>query len=249
LSFSLVGKVAVVTGASRGIGRAIAVELATAGASVVVASRDVSKLQAVVAEIEGLGRLARAVECDIQARENIEKAMTTACTEFGSLDICVANAGLTPRASDAVETTSTEWQEFLDTNLTGTMMTCQEAARIMVGRGRGSIVTVASLEAHIALSGDLPYVVSKHGVIGLTKSFAVECAASNVRVNAVSPGFIQTLDGPPDDEDLNLVRQRVPLGRYGTTSEVARAVVFLASDAASYITGITISVDGGWLAA
>jgi NAD(P)-dependent dehydrogenase (short-subunit alcohol dehydrogenase family) len=248
--FDLSGKAAIVTGASRSMGRATAITLAEAGADVVLCGRWLEGLERVADEVADQGTRSIPVVCDVSDPEAVENLVQVCQDSFGKIDILIANAGVFPGLRPAEEVTLESWDRVMATNLRGVMLTCIGAGRKMIEQGGGSIVTISSIEGHVALEGDFPYIASKHGVIGLTKSLAVEWAKFNVRVNTISPGFIMR-----DEEQLvkdpaivELVTTRTPLGRWGSGREVGLAVTFLASPAASYITGATLAVDGGWLA-
>ena len=247
MSESLRGKVALVTGSTRGIGRAIAGRLAASGARVVVSARDRSAVDAVVGE---LGESAVGLPADLSRAGSARELVRAALEACGRLDVLVNNAG-TAIAKDSLEFTPEEWERTLTLNLGSVFFCCQEAARHMLGADGGSIVNIASLQAYAAVPGRAAYAASKGGVIALTQSLAVEWAPT-IRVNAVAPGYIATpLIASLVEQgrlDSGVLSRRAPLGRLGTPDEIGRAVVFLASDESSYVTGETLRVDGGWLA-
>jgi len=237
--------VALVTGASQGIGRAIALALAQDGAIVVCAARNREKLQAVAAEITAAGGRALALEMDMTSEESIKSGVKQVLAQFGKLDILVNNAGLT-RDQLAMRMSRADWDVVIQTNLTAAFLLSQAVLPGMI-RGRwGRMVNIASVVGLSGNPGQANYVASKAGLIGLTKSLALEVASRNITVNAVAPGFIATAmtAALPEAAQTKLL-DRIPLGRIGSEAEVAAAVRFLASEAASYITGETLSVNGG----
>jgi NAD(P)-dependent dehydrogenase (short-subunit alcohol dehydrogenase family) len=250
-SFRLTGRVAVVTGSSSGLGEAIAHELAAAGAAVVVSSRELSRARGVATAIAQAGGTALPVAGDVTRVETVEELAARARDELGGLDVWVNNAGI-GMVRPSLELTLEDWQRTLDLDLTATFAGCQVAGRHMVAAGSGVIVNVSSVAGHTALPQRAAYCAAKHGVVGLTKVLAAEWAPHGVRVVSVDPAFVMTplvrqtmADGRFAEEDI---LARTPLGRLGQAPEVARAVRFLASDAASYVTGAQLMVDGGWTA-
>lgn len=249
--FNLEGKVALVTGGSRSLGRATAKVLAEAGADVAICGRWEEGLQRVATEIKELGRRSLSVVCDVSDPEQVDGLFSSCLETLGRLDICIANAGMfqvPPTPSDQVSLET--WDQVMDTNLRGAMLTCNAAGRAMIERGGGSIVVISSIQGVRTIPGTLSYVASKHAVIGMARTMAVDWAKQNVRVNVIAPGFIER-DGNPlaeYPELMELVATRTPLGRQGQGRELALAVLFLASPAASYVTGATLLVDGGWTA-
>ena len=243
--FSLKDKVALITGASQGIGRDTARALSEAGAKVAVAARNEDKLASLVAEIESAGGQAFAIKLDVADPDQIKSAFKQVTEKFARLDILVNNAAIT-RDGLALRMKPDDWESVLRTNLTGAHLCIQQAMAIMMRARAGRIINIASVVAQMGNAGQANYVASKAGLIGLTKAIAVEIASRNITVNAVAPGFIET---PMTDvlsaevkEDL---KKRIPLGRMGTPRDVASAIVFLASDEAAYITGHVLDVNGG----
>ena len=244
--FSLKDKVALVTGASQGIGRDTALALSEAGAKVAVAARNEEKLAALVNEIVGLeGGQALAVKMDVADAEQVKAGFKQVLEKFGRLDILVNNAAIT-RDGLAVRMKQDDWEAVIRTNLTGAHLCIQQALGTMMRARAGRIINIASVVAQMGNAGQANYVAAKAGLIGLTKAIAMEIASRNITVNAVAPGFIKTpmTDVLPDKvkEELNT---RIPLGRMGTARDVAAAIVFLASDEAGYITGHVLDVNGG----
>ena len=243
--FSLKDKVALITGASQGIGRDTALALAQAGAKVAVAARNEEKLASLVAEIESAGGIALAVRMDVADTEQVKAGFKQVLDKFGRLDILVNNAAIT-RDGLSMRMKPDDWEAVLKTNLTGAHLCIQQALSTMMRARAGRIINISSVVAQSGNAGQANYVAAKAGLIGLTKAVAIEIASRNVTVNAVAPGFIETpmTDVLPDKVKEEL-KTRIPLGRMGSPRDVASAIVFLASDEAAYITGHVLNVNGG----
>ena len=243
--FSVSGKVALVTGASQGIGRDTALALSEAGAKLAVAARNEEKLAALVQEIAGQGREAFAVRMDVADPEQVKAGFKALLEKFGKLDILVNNAAIT-RDTLAMRMKLEDWDAVIRTNLTGAHLCTQQALPTMVRARAGRIINIASVVAQMGNAGQANYVAAKGGLIGLTKAIAMEIASRNVTVNAVAPGFIETpMTAVLPEKVKEELKTRIPLGRMGSGRDVAAAVVFLASDEAGYITGHVLDVNGG----
>lgn len=249
-AFDLTGKVAVVIGGTSGIGRAIAHGLAAAGADVVATSRRAEQVAETAAEIRELGRNSLEVTSDVSDRASLDYLLKKCVAEFGQVDILVNSAGKTKR-TPTIDVDDAEWNDILDTNVTGTLRACQVFGRHMLERKYGRIVNIASLSSFVALYEVAAYAASKAAVAMLTKSLAIEWAPHGVNVNAIAPGVFRTalnqklLDETDRGKEFLL---RTPMKRFGKVEELAGAAVFLSSDAASFITGEVLVVDGGFLA-
>jgi NAD(P)-dependent dehydrogenase (short-subunit alcohol dehydrogenase family) len=249
-SLSLQGRVAVVLGGTTGIGRALSLGIAQAGADVVASARRLGPVEEVAGEVERLGRRTLRFTSDVTDRPSLERLLEATVASLGRVDILVNSAGRIKRGA-TLDFSEREWTEILDTNLTGTLRSCQVFGRHMLERGYGRIVNIASLNSFVALHEVAAYGASKAGVTALTRSLAVEWGSRGVCVNAIAPGVFRTdlnaelLDGTARGRELLL---RSPMKRFGRIDELAGAVVFLASDAASYVNGATLVVDGGFLA-
>ena len=242
---SLQGRIALVTGASQGIGRACAVELARAGATVVLAARNEVKLAEAVAEIEGAGGQAVAIPLDVASEESIKAGAKSVLERFGKVEILVNNAGIT-RDGLAMAMKRADWDAVLGTNLTGAFLLTQAVLRPMLKNRWGRIINVSSVVGRTGQAGQVNYAASKAGLIGLTRSLAREVASRGITVNAVAPGYIETAMTAVLDEKVRAAMMaEIPLGRAGTDVEIAQSVAFLASDAAGYITGQVLDVNGG----
>ena len=243
--FSLTNKVALVTGASQGIGRATSLLLAQAGAKIAAAARNAERLSSLVAEIEAAGGEAFAVPMDVADAAQVKQAFQKLLAKFGRLDVLVNNAAIT-RDTLALRMKLEDWEAVLRTNLTGAHLCVQQALGVMLKQRAGRIINITSVVAETGNAGQSNYVASKAGLIGLTRAIAVEVASRNITVNAIAPGFIET----PMTEGLapelkEKMKSLIPLGRFGTDRDVASAITFLASDEASYITGHVLDVNGG----
>ena len=245
LMVNLAGQTAIVTGASQGLGKAMAIELARNGARVACVARSAEKLADTVAAIQQIGGTAEAFACDVKNRESVDKVVDGIADGWGRLDILVNNAGITrdtllPRMSDD------EWDDVINTNLRGAFLFTRAASRHMMRARYGRIVNISSVSGIMGNAGQTNYSASKAGLIGMTRSLSRELAGRKVTVNAICPGFIESeMTKTLGDALLDEVKKRVPAKRIGTPEEVAAAVVFLASPAASYITGAVLTVDGG----
>ncbi len=241
----LTGRVAVVTGGTRGIGLAIARALAEDGASVVVSGRDAARLDSAVAEIETLGASALGVAADQSKREDCDRLVDAAKKSFGRIDVLVNNAGIT-RDQLLVRMKDDDWDQVLDTNLRGVFLMTRAAAKSMMRQKSGRIINIGSMAGAMGNPGQVNYSAAKAGVIGLTKAAARELAHWNILVNAVAPGLIETdMSAAIPTEAREALLQQVPLKRAGAAREVAEVVRFLAGDGAAYVTGQTIHVNGG----
>jgi len=249
--FDLTGRVAFVTGASRGIGRAIAHALARHGAIVVAASRKLEGCEAVAAEIRAAGGQATALACHIGEPAQITAVMQEIDRRHGRLDILVNNAATNPYFGPALDMELSAYQKTVDVNIRGYFWTSVEAARRMIARGKGAIVNVASVNAFRPMDGQAVYSMTKAAIVNMTQALAREWARQGVRVNALVPGLVETRFAAAihQNEKLRAAMERlVPMGRIAQPEEMAGAVVYLVSDAASYTTGSCLTADGGWLA-
>jgi len=248
--FDLSGRVAVVVGGTSGIGRVMALGLAEAGADVVATGRRGAEVAAAAAEIEKLGRRSLRVETDVTKRESLQKLLDETVKAFGKVDILVNCAGRTKR-QPTLDFSDDDWNAIIETNLTGTLRACQVFGRHMVERGYGRIINIASLSSFVALLDVAAYGASKAAVAALTKSLAIEWAPKGVNVNAIAPGVFRTelnrelLDGTPRGKEFLM---RTPMKRFGKIEELVGAAIFLSSEAASFVAGEVLVVDGGFLA-
>jgi NAD(P)-dependent dehydrogenase (short-subunit alcohol dehydrogenase family) len=244
------GKIAVVIGGTSGIGRAIAIGLAQAGADVVATSRREDQVETIATDLERLGRRSLRITSDVCDRASLARLLDASVQEFGRVDILVNSAGRTKR-SPTIDLPEEDWNEIIETNLTGTLRACQVFGRHMLDRGYGRIINIASISSFVSLNEVAAYSASKAGVASLTKSLAIEWSSRGVTVNAIAPGVFPT---PLNQQLLEGTARglefltRTPMKRFGRVEELAGAAIFLASDAATYVTGEVLVVDGGLLA-
>jgi 3-oxoacyl-[acyl-carrier protein] reductase len=243
--FNLTGQIALVTGGSQGIGRAVALALAECGADVAVMARTLEKCEAVAEEIRATGPRALAVRGDMSIAEDLEAAVARVVAELGSISILVNNAAIT-RDGLALRMKREDWNAVIDTNLTGVFLLTQQVLPMMTKARRGRIINLTSVVAQSGNVGQVNYIAAKSGLIGMTKALAREYAGRHITVNAVAPGYIETpMTAVMSDAAKEAMLAQVPLKRAGTDAEVASAVAFLASDEAGYITGHVLNVNGG----
>ena len=246
--FNLSGKVAIVTGTSRGLGQYFARALAKAGADLVITSRDLSRLTEFRQEIESLGRRVLAVQLDVLSQSDIENMVRAAIKEYEKIDILVNNAGLNIR-NPSVKFSSQDWDTVLDTNLKGSFFCAQAVAKEMIKRNCGRIINIGSCTCVFGMEGIAPYTASRGGILSMTRSLAVEWGKFGITVNVLAPGWFKTAQNAVlyENEDwVNYIAERIPLNRPGQPSDLDGTVVFLASEASAYITGQIILVDGGF---
>jgi len=247
--FSLADKVAIVTGAGRGIGRGIALGLAQAGADIVIADLLATEAEKTAAEIRTLGRKSLAVLADVRSDEQIANMVKRTLDEFYRIDILVNNVGVFGRQTPTLKVTGEDWESLLQANLKGAFLCCKAVAEAMIRQEKGSIINISSLGGILPPLGFTAYNAAKAGVINMTQSLAVEWGPQHIRVNCIAPGWIET----PFNSPLGFLQapfvvsalKRVPLQRPGKPEDIAGAAIYLASDAADYVTGLTIIVDGG----
>ena len=241
----LEGRIALVTGASQGIGRACAVALAASGATVALAARNEAKLAEVAAEIEAAGGKATAFALDVASEESIKGGAKAILDRFGKVEILVNNAGIT-RDDLVLRMKRSDWDDVLSTNLTGAFLLTQAVLRAMLKNRWGRIINISSVVGRTGQAGQVNYAATKAGLIGMTQSLAREVAARGITVNAVAPGYIETpMTAVLTQEQTAAMMAAIPLGRAGTDSDIAHAVLYLASEGAGYVTGAVLDVNGG----
>jgi len=246
----LEGKSALITGASKGLGKAIALALAKAGARLALASRNLELLNETAAAVRTIGTEAAVFQVDVTDEAQVLRLEKAVAEEFGKIQILVNSAGMNNR-KPVTEFTLAEWRQVMDTNLTGVFLICRSFVPQMRGQGYGRILNLTSIMSHVALPGRTAYAASKAGLLGFTRALALELAPEQVTVNGISPGPVATEMNTPLIEDPELNRQfisRIPLGRWGKVEEVGQLAVYLCSEDASFITGADILIDGGWTA-
>jgi NAD(P)-dependent dehydrogenase (short-subunit alcohol dehydrogenase family) len=244
--FSLKGKVAIVTGSTRGIGRAIAEGLVQAGASVVVNGRNAESVNAAAQEIGGFG-----VVGDVSKAADVDQLIQSTVDKFGRIDILINNAGISSYFKPAETMKEAEWDEIIAVNLKSVFLCCEAAARVMIPQKSGRIVNISSVAGQVALPRLLAYCAAKGGVDQITRVLAVEWASHNILVNSISPGYVDsdlTKGLRENPVRLEALTRQIPLGRLGRPQEIVGAAIYLCSDAASFVTGTTLCIDGGWLA-
>lgn len=247
--FNLEGKVAMVTGGHTGIGRGIANGLAKAGADIFIVTHSGRNTEEVTAEIESYGRNVRFIQADLSKEEDALNVVGECVKTYGKIDILVNNAGTIYRAP-LLEGENEGWKKVIDLNLSAVYYISREASKLMLEQGEGKIVNIASMLSFQGGKFVPSYTASKHGVVGLTKSFANELANKNIQVNAIAPGYIATNNTAPireDEERSAEILDRIPAGRWGQPEDIAATAVFLSSKASDYVNGHVLAVDGGWL--
>lgn len=249
-SFSLAGKVAIVTGASKGLGQAMAIGLAEAGADVVGVSRSIEQQEQTKRSVEALGRRYLGIEVDLRELNKIGTIADATIEQFGTVDILINNAGIIKRAP-IIEYSEEDWDEVLNVNLKSVFLLSQRFARYLIEKQKkGKIINIASMLSFQGGIYTTAYTVSKHGILGLTRVLANELAKYGINVNAIAPGYMVTDNTEAlrkDEKRYNEILSRIPMGRWGMPEDLKGAVVFLASEASNYVTGSVITVDGGWL--
>ncbi len=246
--FDLSGKVALVTGASKGLGRAMALGLARAGCDLALCARDEAGLLETRAAVEALGIRAEPFGLDVLSRESVGAAVAAVAASFGKIDVLVNNAGVNVRKT-TLDLAEEEWDRVLDTNLKGYFLVARAVAPHMIRRGRGKVIHLSSIFGAVGMNNQLAYACSKGGINQMTKVMAIEWAPHNIQVNAIGPTYFETplvAQLRNDPERFRFINERTPMGRWGQPEELEGTVIFLASKASDFITGQTIYVDGGW---
>ena len=246
----LAGKTALITGASKGLGKAMALALAEAGARVALVSRNLELLNETAAAVRKLGAEATVFQVDVTDEAQVLRLEKAVAGEFGQVQILINNAGMNLR-KPVTEFTLAEWRQVMDTNLTGVFLMCRSFVPQMRGQGYGRILNLTSIMSHVALPGRTAYAASKAGLLGFTRALALELASEKITVNGISPGPVATEMNTPLIEDPELNRQfisRIPLGRWGKVEEIGQLAVYLCTEDAGFITGADILIDGGWTA-
>jgi len=246
--FDLTGQTALVTGASKGLGRAMAAGLAKAGADLALCGRDLAGLEAAKAEVAAHGVRAEVFRMDVRDRAAIREAVAAVVSVFGGIDILVNNAGVNVR-KPALDLSEEEWDFVLDTNLKGYFLVAQAVAPHMIARGRGKVINMSSIFGAVGMTNQLAYAASKGGIVQMTKVMAIEWAKHHINVNAIGPTYFETplvAALRNDPERFNFINERTPMGRWGQPEELEGTLVYLASRASDFVTGQTVYVDGGW---
>ncbi len=246
--FDLTGKVAMVTGASKGLGKAMAAGLAKAGSDLALCARNSDDLRRAAAEVGKFGTLVETFPLDVLDRESILEAVDSTISRLGRIDILVNNAGINIRKT-VLDLSEEEWDSVLDTNLKGYFLVSQAVAPLMIRQGGGKVINLSSIFGAVGMNHQAAYAASKGGIVQLTKVMAIEWAGSNIQVNAIGPTYFETplvAALRNDPERFRFINERTPMGRWGQPEELEGTVIFLASKASDFITGQTIYVDGGW---
>lgn len=248
--FDLSGKVALVTGGTRGIGRGIALALARAGADVVATSRKEDHVRQATQEIIDLGRRSIAILTDVTKDDDRKRMVQETLKAFGRIDIFVSNAGASPLYKKAIKTTEAEWDQIMDLNLKGSFFSCLEVGKVMIAQKSGRIIIIGSVSSRVALPNLVPYTISKSALLGMTRGLALEWHKYNIRVNSLAPGWVEsdlTAEVMTIPTLYQEILKKIPLNRFATPEELGKVAVMLASEAADYLVGETIWVDGGYL--
>ena len=246
----LTGRTAVITGASKGLGKAMALALGGAGAKLALVSRNKEQLQAVAAETRKLGAVAEVFVTDVTSEEQVKQLERDVAAKFGKVQILINNAGINIR-KPSVEFTLDDWRAVMDTNLTSVFLVCRAFVPSMKGQGYGRILNLTSIMSHVAIAGRTAYAASKSGLLGFTKALALELVADQITVNGISPGPFATEMNTPIIQNPEANAQflsKIPLGRWGRVEEVGQLALYLCSEDAGFITGTDVVIDGGWTA-